>query len=68
MKKTMIDKPKNFLFYNFLSGTAKGIGFAFGATIVFALIIWILSKLSVIPFLGDWITALLDYVQQTKVY
>jgi len=64
----MIDNPKRFLFYNFLSGIARGVGFAFGASLIFALIVWLLSQLTIIPFLGDWIVALLDYVQKTKVY
>lgn len=64
----MVDNPKKFLFFSFLSGVAKGLGLAFGASIIFALVIWLLSKLSIFPFFGDWIVNLLDYVQKTKGY
>ena len=64
----MVDNPKKFLFYNFLSGITRGLGFAFGASIIFALFIWFLSNLITIPVLGDWVVTLLDYVQETKGY
>jgi hypothetical protein len=63
----MIDKPKKFLFYNFISGVASGLGTAFGATIIFALIIWLLSKMQLVPFLGEWVVKMLDYIQQARV-
>lgn len=64
----MLDNPKKFLFYSFLSGIARGVGFAFGASLIFAFIIWILSQLTIVPLLGDWIVALLEYIQKTKIY
>ena len=64
----IVDNPKKFLFYNFLLGVHRGIGFAFGASVIFAFIIWVLSQLSIVPVLGDWIVNLLDYVQRTKGY
>lgn len=63
----IIDNPKKFLFYNFLTGLVSGVGFAVGATIIFALIVWLLSKLTIIPFLGNFIADILDYIQQTKI-
>lgn len=59
---------KKELAYSFLLGVARGVGFAFGASLIFALIIWLLSKLVIIPFFGDWIVNLLDYVQKTRAY
>ncbi len=64
----MVDNPKKFLGYSFLLGVVRGIGFAFGASLIFAFIIWILSKLIIVPFLGDWVINILDYIQKTKVY
>ena len=64
----MIHNPKKFFFYNFLLGIIRGVGFAFGASLIFAFIIWMLSKLSIVPFLGDWVVNLLDYIQKTKIY
>jgi hypothetical protein len=63
----MVDKPKKFLFYNFLSGVASGLGTVFGATIIFALVIWLLSKMQLVPVFGDWAVKILDYIQQTRV-
>jgi len=64
----IVDDIKKFLFYSLLSGIARGAGFTIGVTIVAALIFWILSKLTVIPFFGDWIIDLLDYIQQAKLH
>lgn len=64
----MVDNPKKFLFYSFLAGVTRGVGFAFGLSLIFVLVIWLLSKLTVVPLLGDWIVTLLDYIQKTKVY
>jgi hypothetical protein len=62
----IIDSSWRFLFYNFLAGLAKGLGFMVGASLVFALLIWILSKLSLIPVIGDWVKALLYYIKTTQ--
>ena len=68
----MVDNPKKFFFYNFLLSIVKGVGFALGASLIFAFLIWllsqVLSQLSIVPVLGDWIVDLLDYVQRTKGY
>lgn len=63
----MIENPKKFLFYNFLSGISRGIGFVLGTTIVLALILWALSHLIVVPVLGDWISNLINYIEQNKL-
>ena len=62
----MVDNPRRFLTYSLLSGVASGIGTAIGASIAFAGVIWILSQLSILPFLGDWIATLLEYVQKAR--
>lgn len=62
------DNPKKFLFYNFLLGAARGLGFAIGISLIFALIVWLLSKLAVVPILGNFIGDLLDYLEKTRVY
>lgn len=62
----MMGTPRKFIFYNFLGGLVKGLGFAIGTTIIFALLIWFLSKLSIIPVLGNWINSLLDYINKVR--
>lgn len=63
----MAEHPKKIFLYSFLLGIARGVGFAIGVSIVFAFIIWLLSKMTVIPFLGDWISTLLNYVETIRV-
>lgn len=64
----MVEKPRRFLFYNFISGGASGVGTAIGATIAFGLVLWILSKLQVVPILGEWVVRVIDYIQNTRGY
>ncbi len=62
----MMSTPKKFIFYNFIGGVFKGLGFAVGTSIIFALLIWILSKLSIIPIIGNLVLSILKYVQNLK--
>ncbi len=62
----MVENRKKFIFYNFLSGVFKGIGFAIGTTIVLALVFWLLSYLINVPFLGNWIANIIDYIQEVR--
>lgn len=56
-----------FLFYEFFSGIVRGIGFLVGTTIVFAIMIWILSQLVSIPMVGDWLLGLTQYIEGHKI-
>lgn len=62
------DNPKKFLFYNFIVGIIRGLGFAIGVSLIFALILWILTQLIIIPIVGDWIVDLLNYIERVKLY
>ena len=62
------DNPKKFILYNFIFGIARGLGFAVGVSLIFASIIWLLSKLAIVPVLGNFIGELLNYIERTKVY
>lgn len=62
----MIDNRRRFLFYNFMAGAARGVGWALGATIILGIVIWILSQLINVPFLGDWIGNIIDYIQESR--
>ena len=59
----MIDNPKKFLFYNFLSGLAKGVGSIFGATVVVGGLIWLLVKLQIF---SNWFASFSEYFQEIK--
>lgn len=54
---------KMMMFNNFLGGIAWGLGSTIGVAIVIALAGFILSKLDVIPVIGNFATQLTHYVQ-----
>ena len=62
----MVDNRKKFLFYNFIAGLARGVGWALGATVVLGFVVWILSHLINVPLLGDWIGSIIDYIQEAR--
>jgi len=63
----MIDNKKKFLWYNFLSGAARGLGFIVGSTILLAFIIWLLTQLLPLPIIGKWIADLINYIQEVRL-
>ena len=44
----------------FLSGVWAGLGSAIGATLVFALVVFLLSKVNLIPIVGEWLGQVID--------
>jgi len=58
-------KHKMFMF-SFLQGIARGVGAVVGATIVIALVIWILSLFSQIPFLGNFTDKIQHSIEQSQ--
>jgi len=63
----IIEDKKKFLWYNFLTGAAKGLGFIIGSTLVLALVLWLLSNLISVPVIGEWIATLMDYIEQARL-
>ena len=57
---------KKVLFNSFASGVLAGVGSAIGATIVFGLLIFILGQLNTVPFVGQYISNIIDYLQSTS--
>ena len=52
---------------NFFGGLAWGFGSALGATVVFALVIWLLGILGAVPFIGSLVNSILDQVDPTRL-
>jgi len=49
-----LSSPRRIFFVNFLSGTAKGLGFVVGTVLVLALVTFIVSRVLVeIPWMGE---------------
>ena len=54
---------RRLLWRSFLQGIASGLGRAMGATVILALLVWLLGRLQVVPVLGTWIARLLETIQ-----
>jgi hypothetical protein len=54
------------LWHSFLLGIAGGLGRALGATVILALLIWLLGRLEFMPVLGGWIGRLLDVIESAQ--
>jgi len=52
---------------NFLGGLAWGFGTVLGATLVVALVIFVLTKLNNVPVIGDFFSSILQTIQQPIV-
>jgi len=60
-------EKKKVLFFNFLLGVMRGVGFVIGVTIVsgivLAILTWLLSKSINMPIIGKFIATIVDYVK-----
>nr|MBI5455372.1 hypothetical protein [Candidatus Levybacteria bacterium] len=66
-KHEQIHKTKKEIFFNnFLGGVAWGLGATFGVSVFFAIIAFILSKINLVPFVGNFITGVITYVLQNN--
>ncbi len=54
---------KKYIFYQFVGGIFSGLGGVVGATIVFALLIFILSKMELVPIIGDFAAKVVSVVE-----
>ena len=62
---TYLSSPRRILWTNFMSGTAKGLGFVVGTVIVLALVTFIVSQiLSEIPWIGELFRWLDDWLKE----
>ncbi|MGI6097516.1 MAG: DUF5665 domain-containing protein [Dethiobacteria bacterium] len=62
----LLNDPRRFLTVNFLGGLARGFGFALGATLLGAFVIYFLQKLVVLnlPLVGDFIAELVRITRE----
>lgn len=65
-----LKSPWKIIGINFLAGIFRGLGMIIGMTVVFALVIWMLSKLVDYPLIGEYVKdvqkQLVDYTEQTN--
>jgi len=56
---------KRFLLFSFLQGLLRGFGAIIGATILVGIVIYILSQITFIPLIGDFISDVLEQIQSS---
>lgn len=61
----LFENPRRFLWINFLTGIARGLGIAVGFTLLGALSLYVLQRLMVLnlPVIGSFIAELVEIVQ-----
>lgn len=58
------DSIPRLLWFHLLKGIALGLGSVFGATVVLSFFVYVLSQMEFIPIIGEWVTAILEIVQE----
>lgn len=58
---------KRLLFtYNFFMGMARGLGTVVGATIVVAILVFLITQLQWAPVVGDWVRSFLFFIEDNQ--
>ncbi len=51
------------LWFHLLKGVAFGLGSVLGATVVLSALVYVLSQFEFIPYIGEWVSEILDIVK-----
>ncbi len=64
----LLERPRRLLITNFIAGIARGLGFAIGTTIVFAVVIEVLRRLILIniPVISDYLVDIIRLIELRK--
>lgn len=64
----LLEKPRKLIFTNFIAGVFRGLGFAIGTTIVFAVVVEFLRRIITIniPVINDSLVQLIKLIEQSK--
>lgn len=66
-KQEHIHKSKKEIFLNnFLGGVAWGLGATVGVSIFFAIMAFLVNKVNLIPFVGNFVTEVIKYILQNN--
>ena len=65
-----LNSSRKLFFINFISGIFRGIGYAFGAVVVFALCLYMLQQLAVsnVPIIGKYIAQIVSIVENNSAF
>lgn len=55
--------PGKLIWYSFLKGIMVGLGSVVGATVVVAILIYLLSKISFVPVIGDFVNEIVGQLE-----
>src|SRR3989339_455477 len=61
---TYLSHPWRIFWSNLLAGTARGLGFLFGVTIIIAIISYVVTMLVDLPIVGEFFGNLNEFLQQ----
>ena len=61
---TYMKKPGKVIWLNFVAGLSRGLGFAFGMTVLFGLMLYLLGRMVDLPLIGQWIAKIVEIVNQ----
>lgn len=64
----LLERPKKLIWTNFVAGVARGLGFAIGTTIIFAIVLESLRRLILmkIPLINDYLIELIKLIDLHK--
>lgn len=64
----LLEKPRKLIAANFLAGIARGLGFALGTTIVFAIVVEVLRRIILIniPLLSDYLVEIIHMIERSR--
>lgn len=64
----LLEKPRRLLWTNFIAGIVRGLGFALGTTLVFAVVVEFLRRLILIniPVISDYLVEIIRLVEIRK--
>jgi hypothetical protein len=66
--KNITEHRTKYLSLLFLSGVVHGVGIILGMTLVVGVLLWLLSQLTIIPIIGDWLNALVSYIEANSYW
>lgn len=62
LEEAALNRPWKQFWFNFLIGIARGFGFFIGATVVVAIVVWIVARiLTQIPYIGAFFETLKEF-------
>lgn len=64
----VFNRPIKFFFYSFMKGLMVGLGSVLGASVLVALLIYLLTKISFVPIVGDFVKDIVQQIQVEQIF